>query len=81
MISLVWMSLTLGWLSPGERAKKDEFWQAWQQRFGPVQPGNPSTVPPEMTLKAWYKAWKRTQISAVQWLQANTPGPASGRIV
>ena len=70
-----------GWLSPGERAKKDEFWQAWAQRFGPVQPGNASTVPPEMTLKAWYKAWKRTGISAVQWLGANMPGPSTGRLV
>lgn len=68
------------WLSPGERAHKAEFWQAWEQRFGPIDPDKP----PVAMLKTWFKQFKRTGLAPAPWLDANvgvtppggTPGAA-----
>jgi hypothetical protein len=61
------------WLSPGEKAHKQEFWDAWRQRH----PGEP----PMGTFKTWYRTWLRTKVSAADWLDANTgSGPPAGTV-
>jgi hypothetical protein len=65
------------WLSPGEMAHKAEFWQAWEQRYGPI----PSNNPPIAMLKTWFRQWKKTKVAAGPWLDANVghaPGGAPG---
>jgi hypothetical protein len=64
-------SLGVMWLSPGERAHKAEFLQAWEQRFGPVPAGNP----PVAMLKTWFRQWKRTGVAPGPWLDANVGQP------
>jgi len=63
------------WLSPGERAHKDEFWSAWQERYGPISPASP----PVAIFKTWYRQWKATGIAPGPWLDSNVPaGPPGG---
>ena len=53
------------WLmTPGEKAHKQEFVDAWRQRH----PGDP----PMGTFKTWYRQWVQTKIPAGEWLDANT---------
>ena len=65
---------TVMWLSPGERAHKDEFFAAWEQRFGPV----PANNPPVAMLKTWFRQWKRTKVAPGPWLDANVGQPPPG---
>lgn len=74
LLLLVPLGLHALWLSPGERAHKDEFWQAWEQRFGAVPPNNP----PVAMLKTWFRQWKQTGIAPGPWLDANVGQPPPG---
>jgi hypothetical protein len=76
---LVPAGLHVMWLSPGERAHKAEFWEAWEQRFGPI----PANKPPVAMLKTWFRQFKRTGVAAGPWLDANVGqapggGPSAG---
>jgi len=62
-ISLVRSSLT-----PTRRRKTDEFWSAWEARYGPVVRGLETTYPPPGVFPSWYRAWKRTGVSAADYL-------------
>ena len=62
------------WLSPGERAHKDEFWAAWEQRYGPIN----AASPPVAMFKTWYRQFKKTGVAPGTWLEANVAGGPPG---
>jgi hypothetical protein len=57
------------WMTPQEKARKQEFVDAWRQRH--------TTEPPMGTFKSWYRQWVQTKIPAGDWLDANTAGSAA----
>src|SRR5271165_4190387 len=61
---------SMWWLTPGEKAHKQEFTDAWRQRH----PGEP----PMGTFKTWYRQWVLTKIPAGDWLDANTAAAPPG---
>jgi hypothetical protein len=45
------------------------FTEAWEARFGEIGPDSRRQPPPGM-FPAWYRAWRKTGISAGDWLDA-----------
>lgn len=72
---LAWICATPGWLTPGMMKHKGEFWEAWEQRFGPINPSDPKTHPPTSVFKSWFRLWKVTRITAGDWIDANVKQP------
>jgi len=68
---LLLFGLDAFWLSAGERRHKQEFWDAWAQRYG-------GSEPPMSTYKAWYRVWVQKKIPAGEWLDSNSGGAPSG---
>ena len=64
---LSWIRLGL---NPKMRRQTKPFITAWEVRHGPMRPGDESRKPPPGAFVTWYREWRRTGISADDWLDA-----------
>jgi hypothetical protein len=56
-------------INPRRARKTGHFAEAWEARFGKIDE-DPSSQPPPGMFPAWYRAWRKTGISAGDWLDA-----------
>jgi hypothetical protein len=74
--SILGAILNMGWaglrfaLNPRMYRQTGPFTKAWEARFGEIRPGREDTKPPPGAFQAWYRAWRKTGISAGDWLDA-----------
>jgi hypothetical protein len=68
------LAVLLDWLriglNPTMRRQTRLFLAAWEDRHGPMRPGDESSTPPPDLLVTWYREWQQTGISAGDWLDA-----------
>jgi hypothetical protein len=67
IFNMAWAGLRFA-LNPRMYRQTGPFTKAWEARFGEIRPGRENTKPPPGAFQAWYRAWRKTGVSAGDWL-------------